>query len=156
MKILVGVAPLWTVRHVSLCSEMILLTARHKFDFKVLEQREHDCLPTCKANAKTATRFRRVKGKISHSSFVSWRSSYLWITGLLKHSFGDNCGKLWSFTFADKRGGGRESQREEIVWHGVGKRGKREEGSHGLTVLLFLISWVIFNLSVNIECLLYV
>lgn len=156
MKILVGVAPLWIVRHVSLCSEMVLLTARSKFDFKILEQREHDCLPTCEASAKTATRVRRVEVKISHSSSVFCRRSYLWITGLLKHSFGDNYGKLWSFTFADKRGGGRESQREEVARHGVGKGGKREEGSRGLTVLLFLISWVIFSLSVNIECLLYV
>lgn len=71
MKILVGFAPLRIVRHVSLRSKMILLTARSKFGFKILEQREHVCLLTCKANAKIAIRVGGVKGKINHSSFVS-------------------------------------------------------------------------------------
>lgn len=50
------------------------------------------------------------------------------ITGLLKLSFGDNCGKLWSFTFPDKRVGGRQTEGRSGM-DGVGKEGREKRAA---------------------------
>lgn len=84
--------------------------------------------PTYKANAQTTSWVRRVSGKTSHFHHLCQEDKATnWVTGLLKHSFGNNCGKFWSFTFPDMGGGEGRGRGKKWGWGGESEEERRGE-----------------------------